>query len=315
VYAGSPTSAPTSNVKAWNAAETEGIAFPTDEAMRRVLRRVHVNMPWKRMGRFFDLILELRMNVEIGFGGEEMDQANRGDVEAVADALSLRGCGVSLHGPFWGIEPGCLDPLVRQVAKRRISQFLDLARIFRPVQLVCHTGFDPRHHVGHRDFWLEQSQAFWMPMVEQAESMKVPLLIENVWEKDPTFHVSLLEAIDSPYFGFCFDVGHQHSFSATPLSAWLEELSGYLREIHLHDNDGSHDHHWPVGEGSIDFQRLFTFLGSRGLRPLLTVEPHTEADLVKTLQGLEPLLGEREDRETGHVDASQMQHGNRNGPL
>jgi sugar phosphate isomerase/epimerase len=272
-------------------AETERIPFPTSEAMRRVLRRVHVNMPWKRMGSFFDLVLELRMNVEIGFGGAEMDQAKREDLQRVADALRRRGCGVTLHGPFWGIEPGCLDPLIREVATRRIQQFLDLALVFQPIQMVCHTGFDPRHHVGHRDFWLEQSHAFWKPMVARAETMKVPLLIENVWEKDPTFHVSLLEGIDSPYFGFCLDVGHQHSFSTSSLLTWLEGLSGYLREIHLHDNDGSHDHHWPIGEGTIDFQRLFELLESRGLRPLLTVEPHTEEDLVKTLRGLEPLLG------------------------
>jgi len=287
LLAGPPTS-----VKAWNMGDTERIFIPTNEAMQRVLRRVHVNMPWKRMGQFFDLILDLRMNVEIGFGGEEMDRANREDLEAVAEALRNRGCGVTLHGPFWGIEPGCLDPQVRQVATRRIRQFVDLALIFQPIQLVCHTGFDPRHHVGHRDFWLEQSHAFWKAMVARAEAMNVPLLIENVWEEDPTFHLSLLEEIDSPYFGFCLDVGHQHSFSAASLIGWLDGLSGYLKEIHLHDNDGSFDHHWPIGEGNIDFKTLFELLESRGLSPLLTVEPHTEEDLIKTLLGLEPLLGQ-----------------------
>jgi sugar phosphate isomerase/epimerase len=301
VSAGPSANAPNSTVKAWNMGSTERISFPTSEATRRVLRRVHVNMPWKRMGQFFDWILELRMNVEIGFSGEDMDRANRDDLQCVADALRRRGCGITLHGPFWGIEPGCLDPMIRQVATRRIQQFLDLGHIFQPTQLVCHTGFDPRHHVGHRDFWLEQSHAFWKPMVARAETMQTPLLIENVWEKDPAFHISLLKGIDSPYFGFCLDVGHQHSFSATSLVMWLDALSGYLKEIHLHDNDGSHDHHLPVGEGSIDFRLLFEFLESHGLSPLLTVEPHTEADLIKTLRGLEPLLGQLEGPEPADV--------------
>jgi sugar phosphate isomerase/epimerase len=247
-------------------------------------------MPWKRIGHYLDLILTLRMNVEIGFGGEEMDQADPGDLRRVAEALRARGCAVSLHGPFWGIEPGCLDPLVRQVAARRIAQFLDLALLFQPIRMVCHTGFDPRHHVDYRDHWLEKSLAFWAPMVERATGMRIPLLVENVWEKDPSFHVSLLQRIDSPYFGFCLDVGHQHSFSETPLATWVDRLSRHLQEIHLHDNDGSHDHHLPVGAGTIDFRGLFRLLDAHGLTPLLTVEPHTEADLIRTLAGIGPLL-------------------------
>ncbi|MHC1742482.1 MAG: sugar phosphate isomerase/epimerase family protein [Syntrophobacteraceae bacterium] len=271
-------------------AEKQPIAIPTDDATRSVIRRVHVNMPWKRMAQFFDVILNHRMNVEIGFGGEEMDQADPRELERVAEALRLHGCLVSLHGPFWGIEPGCLDPRARQLAAERINQFLDLAVLFRPVRMVCHTGFDPRHHVEYRDFWLEKSHLFWSRMAERAAAMRVPLLVENVWEKEPSFHADLLERVDSPYFGFCLDVGHQHSFSDTPLLSWLDRLSRFLKEIHLHDNDGSHDHHWPVGEGSIDFGGLFEQLKSRGLTPLLTVEPHTEADLIKTLAGLAPLL-------------------------
>lgn len=271
-------------------AEPRPIAIPTDDAAQGVLRRIHVNMPWKRMAHYFDVILDHRMNVEIGFGGAEMDEADPDDLERVATALRHRGCRVSLHGPFWGIEPGCVDPRVRRLAAERISQFLDLVPLFQPVQLVCHTGFDPRHHVEYRDFWLEMSHAFWGRMAERAASMRVPLLIENVWEKEPSFHVDLLERVDSPYFGFCLDVGHQHSFSDTPLPTWVDRLSHHLKEIHLHDNDGSHDYHWPVGDGSIDFNGLFERLNAQGLTPLLTVEPHTEADLIKTLAGLAPLL-------------------------
>lgn len=275
--------------------EAERLSVLADEPMRRVLRRVHVNMPWERLGRFFDLILELRMSVEIGLGGEGMDRAEVEEIRRTSEALKERGCAVTLHGPFWGIEPGCLDPLVRQVAARRISQFLDLARVFHPIQMVCHTGFDPRHHVGHQEQWLSESRAFWERMAARAESMHIPLLLENVWEKDPSFHLALLKSIDSPFLGFCLDVGHQHSFSETPLLHWLEQLAGYLMEVHLHDNDGSHDHHWPIGDGTIDFQQLFDFLESRGMAPVLTVEPHSQADLVKTLRGLSPFL-ERPER-------------------
>jgi len=106
-----------------------------------------------------------------------------------------------------------------------------------------------------------------------------------VWEPGPDIHRELFDRIPSSFFGFCLDVGHQHSFSRTPLKAWLEELQSVLREIHLHDNDGTSDSHLPIGEGTIDFVELFRYLGSNGMKPLLTLEPHREEHLVKSLRG------------------------------
>lgn len=256
-----------------------------------VLRHVHVNVPWKYVPRYLEFILATQMNVEIGFEAEELDKVSRSEAQAVAGQLQEKGCRISLHAPFWDLNPGSLDPLIRQVSRLRIHQFLDLLSIFEPLQVVCHTGFDPRHHRGHQQFWLEHSVRFWAPMVVRAEAARVPLALENVWEYGPDSHRKLFETLDSPYFGFCLDVGHQHSFSGTPLSVWLDVLADYLMEIHLHDNDGSHDAHLPVGHGSIDFNLLFGFLGSGGKVPLLTVEPHCEEHLPKTLEALKPLLG------------------------
>ena len=99
-------------------------------------------------------------------------------------------------------------------------------------------------------------------------------------------HLELLERIDFPRVGFCLDLGHQHSFSETPLDKWLLATWPYLKEVHLHDNDSSFDAHLPVGSGTIDFDELFGFLIEKRISPLLTVEPHTVEHLYETLAGL-----------------------------
>ncbi len=116
--------------------------------------------------------------------------------------------------------------------------------------------------------------------------MRTPLVLENVWEEDPELHLELLERIKSPWFGFCLDIGHQHSFSRTTLDKWLQATWPYLKEVHLHDNDGSFDTHFPVGSGTIDFDYLFDFLGEKKISPMLTMEPHTVEHLYETLAGL-----------------------------
>lgn len=261
-----------------------------DDEMQAILRQVHVNMPLKVLPRFLDMVLHYRLNVELGFEAAELDGLSRNELGAIAGKLHGNHCRISVHGPFWDLCTGSLDPLIRRVSYSRFQQLFEILDIFRPVQVVCHTGFDPRHHRGHRKIWLENSMAVWEPMVARAEGMKTPFLLENVWERDPELHLELFRRIDSRYFGFCLDVGHQHSFSETPLAVWLESLCHVLMEVHLHDNDGSQDAHLPVGRGSIDFGLLFDFLKARNMTPLLTLEPHLEEHLPESLSGLRKVM-------------------------
>jgi len=254
--------------------------------MERLLGRVHVNAPWDYLLQHMEMILEHRINVEIGFDGDGLDRAPRADLKRAAEQLSNRGCRATLHGPFWDLSPGSLDPLVRQVTRRRLEQLFEMVEIFNPLQIVCHTGYDPRHHGGYRQIWMDHSVATWEILVRKFEALRTPLLIENVWEDGPEIHSELFQRIDSPFFGFCLDVGHQHSFSTTSLPVWLEALWQRLQELHLHDNDGTRDAHLPIGRGEIDFRGLFAFLRERNRDPLITLEPHAEEHLPETLAGL-----------------------------
>ena len=257
-----------------------------DEAMTEALRQVHVNMPWKYLPDYLEMVLELRINVELGLEAEQLDGVSKAEFRSVAEQLHQKGCRITLHGPFWDLCPGSSDSLIRQISQFRFHQLFDLVEIFQPTQVVCHTGFDPRHHGSDCAFYLERSLAVWEPVVGRAEASRVPLLIENVWEYGPELHGELLAALNSPYFRFCLDVGHQHSFSKTPLLKWVEALGGFLAEIHVHDNCGNHDEHLPVGQGTIDFKSLFMLLRAKAINPLITLEPHREEHLAESLAGL-----------------------------
>ena len=264
--------------------ENSGRVFSTQ--MRAVLRHVYTNMPWTLLPRYMDLILKGMINIEIGFSAEELEKEPGRHFEATIGKLRDSGCRITVHGPFWDLCPGSIDSAVREVARSRLRRLFEVLEHVHPVQIVCHTGFDPRHHRGHRTEWVENSVATWEVFVERARKLGAPLLLENVWEEDPELHLKLFEKIDSPWFGFCLDTGHQNAFSKTTLASWLEAVSAHLREIHLHDNDGSYDYHLPIGDGNIDFDYLFRFLGANGLRPLLTMEPHKEEHLYDNLHAL-----------------------------
>lgn len=256
----------------------------------RVVRHVHVNMPWVMLSKHLRVIQEERFHLELGFTGDDLDRLDWRALESSVALLRSLDCRLTLHGPFWELCPGSCDALIRQVTLLRWHQILDVAARVGPRHVVCHTGFDPRHHREQKGQWIRRALTVLEPLVDRAERLGVCLCLENVWEEDPSLHEDIFSRLDSPFFGFCLDVGHQHAFSQTPLTAWLEALSDRLLEIHVHDNDGSRDDHLPVGMGSIDFALLFGTLLRKGRKPLLTVEPHTKEHLLKTLVNLDRVL-------------------------
>ncbi len=167
---------------------------------------------------------------------------------------------------------------------------MDVCELMNPRQVVCHTGFDPRHHREHVDEFIDRSMPLWESAVKRAEHIRCAVVIENVWEEAPNLHRRILEQINSPFFGFCLDVGHRNTFATAPLVEWLENLMPYLKEIHLHDNDGSQDAHFPPGTGTVDFALLFKKLADNKANPLLTIEPHREDHFYESVRNLARLI-------------------------
>ncbi|MBW1981834.1 MAG: sugar phosphate isomerase/epimerase [Deltaproteobacteria bacterium] len=260
---------------------------PSDNGL---LQLVQVNAPFDLLvEKYLDVFLYHRVNPEIGFSAAVLDEVDHKRLQFVADLLARHGLTTTVHGPFMDLAPGGLDEEVRQVSRRRFHRLLDLAPIFEPKAIVFHAGYDDRRYHEHRSRWLENSITTWEPLVARAEKLRVPIQLENTYEETPEMILAVLEKISSDYFGFCFDIGHQHVFARAPLAEWLDCLGDYLGHVHLHDNDGRCDSHQAIGDGSAPFHELFQYLGNNNRRPVITLEPHAEENLWLSLQSLREL--------------------------
>ena len=59
--------------------------------------------------------------------------------------------------------------------------------------------------------------------------------------------------------GLLLDVGHFHVSAyqmGFDFAGGVKAVAKYVRELHLHDNNGRADQHLPLGQGSIDFSLL-----------------------------------------------------------
>ena len=251
---------------------------------------VHINVPYSMLVQRIDFALQNRIHPEIYFSAEDLDARQEKDVKHLASNLQGNALETTIHGPFMDLSPGGVDRKIKEVTSDRFLKTIELAYFFKPKLIIFHPGYEKWKFNGDVKLWLESSLSTWRPLVKKAEELELTLAIENVFEETPDSLATLLNEIDSPHFRFCFDTGHHHCFSKSPLPIWLEVLGKYLGEVHLHDNHGQIDEHLPVGDGDFAFDEFFHLLSQFGLNPIYTIEPHEEAHLRRSLQAVKKYI-------------------------
>jgi len=259
--------------------------------MKEILQRVQVNMPFRMLvDRYLPMVLKEEINPEIGFDCFALDGFGKKDFLEVADTLRDRGLTITFHAPFFDLRPGAIDRKIRNVTIKRLKQVFDLVPYFEPRTVVCHASFDSRYYVANEDLWLENSRETWKQFISIVAGMNTTIVLENVYESDPLMLQRLLDSFDrSDHIGVCFDTGHFNAFSTTRLDTWMDALGSYIGELHLHDNNGILDEHSPVGDGTFPFYELFESLHEKKNHPVITLEPHTEENLWRTLQNIKKM--------------------------
>ena len=158
-----------------------------------------------------------------------------------------------VHGPFTDLCPAAFDHRFRKLARERFDQAAVGTQRLGLSRMVVHTGFipvifDPKWH-------LEHSIKFWWDFInQQPEDFR--LYIENVMDDEPYLLLDLVKEIDDPRVRICLDVGHVNAVSQTPVEEWIRQLGPWIGHFHLHNNDGKHDLHSPLLEGTMDMPRI-----------------------------------------------------------
>lgn len=252
--------------------------------MTRPLLGAHI--PWAQIDATLELVLDLGLTPEIAIKGPELDTLDASLLDHVRQMLEKAEIRPTLHAPFFDLNPGALDPLIRQATYQRLSQALAVAGQLNAHLMVIHPGVDKWRYPNLDQVWLALAKDFFPPLIEQAEICDCRLSIENIYEETPGTLTQLVEGLDSKWFGHCFDAGHWHLFGRRPMVEWLEAIGSKLFHLHLHDNHGRADEHLPMGAGTIDFSPLQHKLRNMSPLPSMTLEAHSLEHLRQSLQHL-----------------------------
>jgi len=263
--------------------------------------KVHVSIPFDMLiESYLDALIENRVNPEISFNSKSLDNYSKKDYEHVAKILHSHGLSVTLHAPYMDLCPGSPDPKVKEVAKFRFIQVLDLVPIFKASSVVFHTGFDEKKYYEVRNIWLENSLQIWNFIAKGLKKFNSKLMLENVFEKRPEDMLYVIKELDSfKNVKLCFDAAHAYVFSILPLQRWAKTLSPYIGELHLHNNYGNWDEHRGVNNGLIDFEELLNIIAKETDKiPVITLEVHNDEEFWSSLEYLEKIWPWKEEEES-----------------
>ncbi|KPL02996.1 MAG: hypothetical protein AMJ73_07840 [candidate division Zixibacteria bacterium SM1_73] len=196
----------------------------------------------------------------------------------------LQGFGgtISLHGAFKELIIHSRDRRIREVAKDRIFQNLELAKALNAKYIVFHGNFNPLiRHEGYKKNWIKQNAIFWSEVLDKYE---IVIVLENLWEPTPEIFRKLLDEVNSTHLKICFDIGHTNIFSKVALEEWFSMLGEGIVYIHVNDNKGDVDNELAPGEGNINWQTFSKLIEKYRIAPEIVFEVGT---LEKTIQSLE----------------------------
>lgn len=256
-------------------------------------KQIFVHAPYALIEDHLEYILTRRINPEIAFTGESLDNLDLSRLGEISRIFLENGIRTTVHAPFMDLSPGALDRLVLEATRQRFRQVMEAAAILQPSVVVFHPGYDRWRFGSSRNRWLSNSIETFQPIVERAATIGCTVAVENIFEEEPFTLRDLLDAFNSPLFRHCFDVGHWNLFSKLSLEEWFAELGPYIAEAHIHDNHGLSDDHSPLGEAGINFPLFFKLMAQYAPDAAWTIEAHNRGAVERALENISPYLEER----------------------
>lgn len=212
------------------------------------------------LDRYFDTDKDMRTILELtrdcGFTYIDYDIKQKyldGDYIEIAERLkkNLTELGITAaqaHAPIINpFNPGEVDYMDAYRKSLHFCQIVGIPRI------VIHAGCLPDNT---KEEFMANNIAFYRSMIPFMEETGVEILLENIGHYADSYYLrngaelrELIDALDHPMFGACWDVGHANLYNKKDCEQYssVVALGDKLKALHVHDNCGyfekSYRHH------------------------------------------------------------------------
>ena len=215
-------------------------------------------VPLAQLRESLPFLTEHGMNAEIDLADTSYNaEVSIRDLERLAIELRRNRVKVIAQLPHHDLKLASHDKTILEHSMEAMQEGLEIGKILGARVAIFQSGFSNHVRPDEIDWWVEQSIASLRELVARAQEEEVIVALRNTWESDEQVLVRLFEAIDSPWFRFCCDVGHAACFSQFAPEEWIVQFRERIVNLHFHDNDGTQDLHLPCGAGVVGFDVIY----------------------------------------------------------
>lgn len=250
---------------------------------------ISMNVPYRMVRDNIRRIVALEVGTEIYFDNDIVEEVGLHEVKETARMLSDAGIISTVHAPFMDLSPGGADRMVRKTTKEKLMKSVEIGNLLNARGVVCHGGYNKWFFDSRQQLWLEASIDTWKDVLKEAGDA-LPVMVENIFEENPSPLLELFDYFKGRNFYLCFDSGHFNLFSQVSVDDWLLPFEKRIKEMHLHDNHGQWDEHLPIGMGTFPFPDLKAILQRLGNDIIFTAEIHSEMHAHEGIKRLKEFL-------------------------
>lgn len=197
-------------------------------------------------------------------------------------------------GMFFDVSHSSNDAQVREHAEQLVKKEIDIAAYLGCDTVLVVPGavncpWDPNFDIVDYDVVYERALAAMKKLAPYAESKKVAIGVENVWNRfllSPMEMRDFIDKVDSPYVGSYFDAGNV-LFAGYP-DHWVKILGNRIKKVHVKDfkiEVGNMSGFVNLNEGDLDFGKLMASLKAIGYDGWITAEvAPMDADVYVSMQ-------------------------------
>ncbi|WP_424357279.1 TIM barrel protein [Methanocella sp. MCL-LM] len=229
--------------------------------------------------------------VELFFAEREsLDEQTLNMIDEVSATTNLY---LTAHLPYKNLNIASIYQYVRESSTDLLTKIIDDVSDYIDI-VTLHTGY-AQFGSGSLDRAIENNILSLAKICDRAGQNDIMVGVENAMNDrhmvGKTFREmeAILKGVDRGNLGITFDIGHAQ------LTGNIEDYLSrreYILEIHAHDNFGYTDEHLPVGEGKVNWNRVYEAINAWEC-PLVLEQRSFEEGIksVKYLQGLSTETG------------------------
>jgi sugar phosphate isomerase/epimerase len=162
---------------------------------------------------------------------------------------------VFLHSPTIDLNPGSLNPGIREETQKQLKETIDFAVEINALAITTHPGLIHRFEERVRTYGMNHAIETLINVNDYAEGRGIKFSVENMPNKYAYFCNSAEE--HQFFINECgsyatVDTGHANTTDDVGAFFRMDRIAYY----HLNDNKGEKDQHLTLGEGTFDMGLL-----------------------------------------------------------